>query len=688
MEKWLLIILMVAFVSAEHYVTPTGTVPYSTCTNLIAPCSLEEAAANAGPGDTVIVTAGTYSGTISFGNSGTSGNPLIFNAEPGVILDGRFSIDKQHITIKGFTVDSDGTAISIRNDHNIIQDNTITHCGWGAIAIDIRGDYNIIENNDISGITDDFTRFFGKYNVIRNNYFHDSVDEPDSHLDAAQTYCASGDPYIVQYNLIENNYMHNVEGGNAHFAVIQDEVPSLCDMHDVIIRYNRGNNVGSGFVISDEEVDYVKVYQNTVNEHSADHDPKPWTTLGIYDGSENGAIINNILMDSTRDNAEGYTKISSTDTHNNLAYLSSCDITCSWRSPISDETGLVKNQDPLLNSDMSLQAGSPAIDAGGELTIVAASDSGSGTSLVVEDAHYFQDGWAGVQADWIAVGSASNTVQIATINYDTNTITLASAISRNGNDPVYLFRDSDGTQVLYGNYPDVGAVEYQSGSPTPVNGVCGSSVNSCSAGSLNDITDSSTQYLWQCAGLNGGTTASCSSDISTGEPEEIIIENTDSGFSTTGSWPSSGYAGAYGSGSLYSTVNEGSTARWSPGVSGTYDVYAWWTAGEGRVNDAKYTVAGQTVTVNQKANGGQWNLLGTFTFGSNDYIELSDASTDPNYIEGSISDSVCADAVKLVPGECAQMQIGELIQFMNEWKSGTRTIQQVMEAIQEWKSGC
>jgi hypothetical protein len=121
------------------------------------------------------------------------------------------------------------------------------------------------------------------------------------------------------------------------------------------------------------------------------------------------------------------------------------------------------NQDPLFTNyaadDFSLQAGSPAIEAGGALTTVAVSDSGTGTTLLVNAAYPFQDGWAGVQADTIAVGNVSNTVQIASIDYATNTITLASAITRNNGDPVFLFRDSDGTQVLRGTAPDIGAVE-------------------------------------------------------------------------------------------------------------------------------------------------------------------------------------------------------------------------------------
>ena len=44
-----------------------------------------------------------------------------------------------------------------------------------------------------------------------------------------------------------------------------------------------------------------------------------------------------------------------------------------------------------------------------------------------------------------------------------------------------------------------------------VDGVCGSSTNSCSAGSYSSApTDSSTQYLWTCGGINNGSSASCS----------------------------------------------------------------------------------------------------------------------------------------------------------------------------------
>jgi hypothetical protein len=79
----------------------------------------------------------------------------------------------------------------------------------------------------------------------------------------------------------------------------------------------------------------------------------------------------------------------------------------------------------------------------------------------------------GIQPDWIAVGQVDNVVQISSINYSTNTITLASPISRSDGDPVWLYRDSSGRRVLYGSAPDVGAHEYQGAStPTCENLVC------------------------------------------------------------------------------------------------------------------------------------------------------------------------------------------------------------------------
>lgn len=121
---------------------------------------------------------------------------------------------------------------------------------------------------------------------------------------------------------------------------------------------------------------------------------------------------------------------------------------------------------------LSLSASSPAINAGSYLTQANGAGSSS-TTLIVDDARYFRPAWgngagggAVVEADWIAIGTVSNTHQISSINYATNTITLATPTTWTDDASIGLFKNSDGTQVLYGSAPDYGAYEYVLGSDT------------------------------------------------------------------------------------------------------------------------------------------------------------------------------------------------------------------------------
>jgi len=123
-------------------------------------------------------------------------------------------------------------------------------------------------------------------------------------------------------------------------------------------------------------------------------------------------------------------------------------------------------------NDFTLTSSSPYIDGGAPLTRVAIADTGTGTSLILDDARFFYDvsgfpAWMGVQWDWIAVGPTSNNVtgatkiQLAGINYSTNTVTLTSSITRNDGDYVWLWKDSAGRQVISGTAPNIGALEFQ-----------------------------------------------------------------------------------------------------------------------------------------------------------------------------------------------------------------------------------
>ncbi|MFH1413962.1 MAG: PKD domain-containing protein [Candidatus Omnitrophota bacterium] len=100
--------------------------------------------------------------------------------------------------------------------------------------------------------------------------------------------------------------------------------------------------------------------------------------------------------------------------------------------------------------------------------------------------------------------------------------------------------------------------------------------------------------------------------------EEFIVDNGQSGTSSSGTWNNSGGANPYGSGSIYAWNT--ATYIWHADLpyTGTYNIYVWWTDFSNRSTSAPYTVTydggSQTFNRNQRVNGGQWNLLGTFSF--------------------------------------------------------------------------
>ena len=129
---------------------------------------------------------------------------------------------------------------------------------------------------------------------------------------------------------------------------------------------------------------------------------------------------------------------------------------------------------------------------------------------------------------------------------------------------------------------------------------------------------------------------------------EIVVDNTSAAFSVTGSW-STGTSSTdkYGSDYRYhSTQAVSEPATWAPSLSsGNYAVYAWWPQGSNRCASAPYIVhyngGSATIYENQQANGGKWNLLGTWSFANGNNVQLS-CWQATGYV-------VMADAIKFVP---------------------------------------
>jgi len=129
-----------------------------------------------------------------------------------------------------------------------------------------------------------------------------------------------------------------------------------------------------------------------------------------------------------------------------------------------------------------------------------------------------------------------------------------------------------------------------------------------------------------------------------------IGDNTDTGFDTVGTWPSSTLRpGYYGADNVHDkNAGKGSkTASWTYAIAanGSYDVAAQWSAASSRASSVQYvySVDGGAPKdcgspVNQRANGGQFNGLCTVP-------ALAAGSTLTISLRNDSSGYVIADAV-------------------------------------------
>jgi xanthosine utilization system XapX-like protein len=376
--------------------------------------------------------------------------------------------------------------------HNWFHHNVAYGQGWvgntwndegnimqiGTLELDGHSGNNTIEDNILYHGGHHIVETWSPYNVVRNNIMHNEswMDSPANPTSPPVQAPASNGKYGNRcltledqlkwardgvYNLAENNRM-----GHAGRPPDDDgaDVMELAG-HKNIVRFNYIYNAAkdglyfragtTGMVGSDN-----RVYRNTVcyNGQNESHD--------YYDHRRNGIFyIPSATANVIRDNIAYQNKHADIFSwYPNLPYGNT--IENNWLTASGDP--LFANPDitdPMSTTlpDLSVRSGSPVIDHGSHLTLALAAGADS-TALQVADALYFQDGsWGSalsdVKPDWIAIGSVNTIGEIAAVNYATNTITLATPMTWATGAPVWLYRDSSGRRVLYGNAPDIGAYE-------------------------------------------------------------------------------------------------------------------------------------------------------------------------------------------------------------------------------------
>ncbi|MCP4372933.1 MAG: hypothetical protein GY797_33230, partial [Deltaproteobacteria bacterium] len=157
-------------------------------------------------------------------------------------------------------------------------------------------------------------------------------------------------------------------------------------------------------------------------------------------------------------------------------------------------------------------------------------------------------------------------------------------------------------------------------------------------------------------------------------PSNGIMDNGSQWTSKTGSWSSSGGADPYGGGSLFSKDSGGSYEYCATGVSGSKGVYLWWTEYGSRCTSVHVEIYDgstsiDTVYVNQQANGGKWNYLGTYSFSGKARVVVRSG--------GGCSTS--ADACKIISGStptptstsCPSLPSNGIMDNGSQWTSKT-----------------
>jgi hypothetical protein len=385
------------------------------------------------------------------------------------------------------------------SSHNWIHDNTFTKYGaisscndLGTIRISSNGDdpssNNTFENNVFSYGGHDLIDVGGWYNVVRNNTFHNDEAWFEDTAGTCTNTPASGffgnrcvllsnsgdDLGTANHTLVEGNrigYAGTPPDDDGAFGIENAGCHTLARYNDIYGCYGAGfyskMQPGGAYPSSLDSGSYARVYNNTITQcgsateggakYEADLSFTTAVTIWSYvtynDWPRDIAIKNNIVYQNRAEIEYGTSNIIPQVTYeNNWNYADGDPLFVS--TDMTDKTSLTE-------PTLALQEASPCLGTASYLTLANGAGAGS-TTLVVDDALYFQDGTWGsslsdIQPDWIAIGTVNNVVEISSVNYTTNTITLATAKSWADNAPIWLYKKSDGDIVLTWEAPNYGA---------------------------------------------------------------------------------------------------------------------------------------------------------------------------------------------------------------------------------------
>ena len=278
------------------YVAPTGS--DSADGGPITPWRTLQRAANlVRAGDLVIVRAGHYAG-FNLTTSGTAANPIVFSADPGVVVDSPNPVRTQdginlegasYIVIEGFTVVGlPRTGIrSVTNHHVTIRRNVGDLNGRWGILTGFSDDL-LIEDNEMSRSVAEHGIYVGNSGdrpvIRRNHVWGNSGNGIHMNGDLSQ-----GGDGVISGAVVEGNVIHG-NGRTGGAGINGDGVQSSRIVNNILY-----DNHASG--ISLYQIDGGQPSRNNFVAHNTIVQAADgrWA-INIQDGATGNHVVNNILL--------------------------------------------------------------------------------------------------------------------------------------------------------------------------------------------------------------------------------------------------------------------------------------------------------------------------------------------------------------------------------------------------------
>jgi hypothetical protein len=388
---WMLMGAVLPAFASTYYVSPTGNdladgssaTPWKT---------LQHAADNVGPGDAVMVRAGTYVGFVlgwDFPQNGTPTQPILFQAEPGAIINSRNNKTADginlegasYIQIVGFTIQNNGSITragirSVTNTNAVIRGNSVDGMGtWGIFTG--FSENVLIEDNETSHSVSQHGIYVSNSAdnpIIRGNHSWGN-NSCGIHMNGDVSQGGDG---IISGALVERNIIHD-NGRSGGSGINCDGVQGSVIQNNLL-----NNNHASGislYVIDGADGSKNNLVVNNTIIEAAD---ARWA-VNIQDGSTGNTVLNNILFNNhpwhgsisiSANSLPGFSSDHNivegrftTDDGNSVLTLSQ------WQSQTGqDGNSIIAGQASVFRNvvanDYHLSATSPAIDNGVPVTDV------------------------------------------------------------------------------------------------------------------------------------------------------------------------------------------------------------------------------------------------------------------------------------------------------------------------------